>query len=198
MASDDAICKTPLYNRYAAFDPRGVCPTGWHIPTVAEVATLSAENGGDAVSGGFLKQDGEVNWLSPNLGTSNNTLNFIGSGYGGDNGVFASAKYMYKAWINDASATGFGTVHNQVILFSNSQTGQKQGHRIRCVKDNNIAPTAPVVDADGNTYDWVGGGSTFWLATDLKTTKFNNGNLDIIIISSPLCILFSDIIILLD
>ena len=42
-----------LYNFFAVTDPRGVCPTGWHVPSDAEWTTLSTylSNNGFAFSG---------------------------------------------------------------------------------------------------------------------------------------------------
>ena len=43
-----------LYNWFAVNDPKGLAPTGWHVPSDAEWSTLSIGLGGDAVSGGTL------------------------------------------------------------------------------------------------------------------------------------------------
>src|ERR1035437_2945754 len=41
-----------LYNWYAVNDPRGLAPTGWHVPSDAEWTTLSTCLGGAFVAGG--------------------------------------------------------------------------------------------------------------------------------------------------
>jgi uncharacterized protein (TIGR02145 family) len=44
-----------LYNWYAVTDGRGLCPTGWHVPTDAEWTTLSDFLGGEGVAGHAMK-----------------------------------------------------------------------------------------------------------------------------------------------
>lgn len=60
-----------LYNWYAVNDKRGLAPTGWKIPTDLEWSTLRNTLG--VTSGGRLKKTGTTNWLSPNLGATNDT-----------------------------------------------------------------------------------------------------------------------------
>jgi uncharacterized protein (TIGR02145 family) len=44
-----------LYNYYVVTDPRGLCPTGWHVPSVNEWSTLIEFLGGKNVAGSKLK-----------------------------------------------------------------------------------------------------------------------------------------------
>jgi len=44
-----------LYNGHAVSDPRGVCPSGWHIPSNPEWSTLAAHIGGQTVAATALK-----------------------------------------------------------------------------------------------------------------------------------------------
>jgi uncharacterized protein (TIGR02145 family) len=60
-----------LYPWSEVSDARGVCPTGWHIPTDAELTTLSISLGGENVAGGKLKETGTTNWTSPNKDATN-------------------------------------------------------------------------------------------------------------------------------
>jgi uncharacterized protein (TIGR02145 family) len=62
-----------LYNWYAVNDPRGLAPTGYHIPTDAEWTTLETTLGGSAVAGGELKEAGTSHWNSPNTGATNSS-----------------------------------------------------------------------------------------------------------------------------
>jgi uncharacterized protein (TIGR02145 family) len=60
-----------LYNWYATSDSRGICPTGWHVPTDAEWTTLTTYLGGESVAGGKMKSVGTTFWNSPNTGATN-------------------------------------------------------------------------------------------------------------------------------
>ena len=66
-----------LYNHYAVTDSRGLCPTGWHVPSDAEWTTLENQLGGSSVAGGALKstamQPTPGGWNSPNTGATNSS-----------------------------------------------------------------------------------------------------------------------------
>lgn len=57
-----------FYNFFAVDDARGLCPHGWHVPSVAEMDSLSTYLGGDLISGGKLKSVNE--WRAPNVGAT--------------------------------------------------------------------------------------------------------------------------------
>jgi len=44
-----------LYNGYAIFDERNICPEGWHVPTKEEIETLLNYLGGRTAAGHMLK-----------------------------------------------------------------------------------------------------------------------------------------------
>src|ERR1035437_8570614 len=73
-----------LYNWYVVNDPRGLAPTGWHVPSDAEWTTLSTCLGGYAVAGGAMKETGTTHWTSPNTGATNSS-GFTGLPGGGRN-----------------------------------------------------------------------------------------------------------------
>ena len=60
-----------LYNWHAVNDPRGLAPSGYHIPTDAEWTSLINCLGGEAVAGGKMKEAGTAHWTSPNTGATN-------------------------------------------------------------------------------------------------------------------------------
>ena len=52
---------------------KGICPTGWHLPTDVEWTTLTTFLGGEDVAGGKLKEAGTTHWNSPNTGAINSS-----------------------------------------------------------------------------------------------------------------------------
>lgn len=52
-------------------DNHGICPPGWHIPSVSEWNTLISYLGGYSVAGGKMKETGTSHWQSPNTGATN-------------------------------------------------------------------------------------------------------------------------------
>jgi uncharacterized protein (TIGR02145 family) len=97
-----------LYNWYAVNDPRGLAPAGWHLPSVAELTTLSTCLGGDAVSGGALKEAGTVHWVAPNTGATNSSgFKALPGGNRYDNGSFYDAGYAGCWWTITPSVTGY-------------------------------------------------------------------------------------------
>lgn len=134
-----------LYNWYAVNDPRGLAPRGWHIPSEDEFAVLSSCLGGDAISGGKLKEIGTIHWSFPNTG-ANNLSNFY-SVPGGIRLVpqsqpqptsFMGLTTYANYWTNRQSAVDLAYYRycswNTSSFVSSSQT-IKSGMSVRCIKD---------------------------------------------------------------
>jgi len=66
-----------LYNHYAVSDNRGLCPSGWRVPSIQDWFLLSNYLGGELVSGGKLKstitQPQSFGWLTPNTDATNSS-----------------------------------------------------------------------------------------------------------------------------
>jgi uncharacterized protein (TIGR02145 family) len=132
-----------LYNWYAANDPRGVGPAGWHTATITEWDNLISCLGGSALAGGPLKEAGTSHWLAPNFGATNSTgftslpagqleLNFV-TGTFNFNGLTTNAYY----W---GTAPDIQYIHN----YAGTQSSKSQfqfpiirawGISVRLVKD---------------------------------------------------------------
>lgn len=127
-----------LYNWYAAGDSRGVCPSGWHVPSIGEFNTLINELGGSA--GGMMKTQGIQYWTGGNLGGSN------ASGFSGlpagtrwedsyvEMGILAhfwSSTIDQVGLVNaDLMRLHFGQTNAETFTWDN-----RRGHSIRCVQD---------------------------------------------------------------
>ncbi|MDP3150566.1 MAG: FISUMP domain-containing protein [Ignavibacteria bacterium] len=65
---------------------QGIAPVGWHLPSKAEWQQLADYLGGTAIAGGKIKEVGDVHWLSPNTGSTN------------ESGFTALPAGMYAFW----------------------------------------------------------------------------------------------------
>ena len=128
-----------LYTWYAATDSRGLCPTGWHLPTNAEWTTLTNYLGGESVAGGKLKEAGTSHWISPNTSADNSSgFTALPGGYRDYAGAFGSVG-LYGYWW---SATEFSTAsawYCALFFHRSSATrdyrSKSYGFSVRCVRD---------------------------------------------------------------
>ena len=75
-----------LYNWFAVDDARGLCPSGWHVPTDAEWTILTDHLGGEPVAGGQMKMT--YGWLDGGNGTNSSGFSGLPGGYRYLNGAF--------------------------------------------------------------------------------------------------------------
>ncbi len=126
-----------LYNWYAVNDSRGLCPTGWHVPTTIEWATLENYLGGTSVAAGKLKTvDG---WNTPNLGATNES-GFTGlpGGYRFTDGTYWYNLQIAQWWTSTNANTTIAHAsrlyyQNEGVI--NSTYDKKIGSSVRCLKD---------------------------------------------------------------
>jgi uncharacterized protein (TIGR02145 family) len=120
---------------------QGICPDGWHLPSIAEWDRLADFLGGRAQAGGPLKDT--IFWKTPNVAASNITgFHGLPAGDRTDLGAFVNVRENGDFW----SATDDGSATNAWIrcLFYERAglsraffvTGKKPaGFSIRCLKD---------------------------------------------------------------
>ena len=128
-----------LYNWYAVNDPRGLAPTGWHVPSDAEWTTLETTLGGAAVAGGKMKTTGTTRWAAPNTAATNESgfagLPGGGRNYSGAFGSVGSNGYWWSSTEDDAS-----DAWTRNLTYSNGSIGRttnnkKSGFSVRCLRD---------------------------------------------------------------
>jgi uncharacterized protein (TIGR02145 family) len=139
--NDSATYEIPhgkLYNWYSANDNRGICPSGWHIPSKGEWQILSEFLGGIMIAGGKMKITGTSHWNYPNVGATNESgFSAYPSGarygtqfqYFGTNAFFWSSTQAYSngAWYLNIYSSGEGVeIHT---MYMNQETS------VRCLKD---------------------------------------------------------------
>jgi uncharacterized protein (TIGR02145 family) len=117
---------------------RGICPTGWHLPSDAEWGALETFLGGYWVAGGALKSTSGL-WTSPNTGATNSSgFSALSSGYRGTNRTFYDISYNSNFWSSfessstNAIARDLG-YNNSFIYRDNAN--KNIGFSIRCLKD---------------------------------------------------------------
>jgi uncharacterized protein (TIGR02145 family) len=132
-----------LYNHYAVTDSRGLCPTGWHVPSDAEWTTLENQLGGPSVAGGALKstatQPTSGGWISPNFGATNSSgFTALGGGVRDTNGGFIYVTDRGHWWSSSVSS-GANAWMRYLRCFQQSfhltQESRVYGFSVRCIKD---------------------------------------------------------------
>lgn len=132
-----------FYTYFAAIDARGICPTGWHVPSDTEWATMITTLGGAAVAGGKVKESGTVHWNSPNTGAEGPNGNESGftalpGGYRSIAGAFVSLQitaYFWSTTLNPPDfAWGQGLHYNDAILLRGGYY-KNDGVSVRCLKN---------------------------------------------------------------
>lgn len=132
-----------LYNGYAVMDSRGLCPSGWHVPSLVEFQTLTTNLGGNLVAGGKMKKPGLTYWASPNLNATN-TSGFSGLPGGtriGGTAAFADLTVLGFYWTATTNQSGY----NQYVYlnknFAEFGVGNtfaaplNYGYSVRCIRD---------------------------------------------------------------
>ncbi len=126
-----------LYTGYVVLDNRGVCPTGWHVPSDADWSTLITYLGGEKIAAGKLKEIGLSHWLSPNTAATNEFgFSAVPGGSRDYTGKFNSLG-NYATW-QTATSSSFNAYHiqwNSGELFIGGTT-RNYGFSVRCIRDN--------------------------------------------------------------
>jgi uncharacterized protein (TIGR02145 family) len=131
-----------VYNLYAVLDPRGICPSGWHIPSLNEWSQLSVFLGGDSVSGEKLKStDGWHPGYGGGGGSNDSEFNGRPGGYCNASGSFYDAGITGEWWSSTMANSGdYGHSVYLESTTSNFHTTNSLGYHIeglsvRCIKD---------------------------------------------------------------
>jgi len=133
-----------LYNWYAVHDPRGLAPTGWHIPTGPEWDSLNAFLSTNV--GGKLKDTGTIEggtglWYAPNRGATNKT------GFtalpGGFRYFFGEFRYVGRIgiWWNSSDPIAYDSyfLSYKSVNLLGYISRKSDGYSVRCIKDDVVA-----------------------------------------------------------
>ena len=122
-----------LYNWYALNDARGLCPSGWHVPSDEEWTSLTDQFGGLSNSGDELKT--ASGWYQGGDGSNASGFSALPGGIrNGGNGSFQHAGSKAFFW------TATETIDREFTYWQDSvsrQSGKslKKGMSVRCLKD---------------------------------------------------------------
>jgi uncharacterized protein (TIGR02145 family) len=127
-----------LYNWYTVKTNK-LCPTGWHVPSNADWATLTTYLGGKTVAGGKLKTTGLTFWNCPNKAATNEKgFSAVAGGYRYYGGNFVwRGEYGYWWCTNEYDAI---SAYQLLIMSGDSDTfsdnnDKDLGLSVRCLKD---------------------------------------------------------------
>lgn len=128
-----------LYTWYAVNDSRGICPTGWRVPTDDDWNTLIEFVGGSVVGGGKLKAPSTIYWSSPNSGASDEFGFYaLPGGFRNPDGVFYGLRQSGIWWsATESSASkawGRFMHHNEFQVFSDEYS-KYFGFSVRCIRN---------------------------------------------------------------
>jgi len=132
-----------LYNWYAVDGAsnggKNLCPSGWHVPTKDDWATLVTFLEGESYAGSKLKEAGITNWISPNTEATNETgFTALPGGFRYHYGAFNKIGSSGCWW----SSIGDGSTAFSLNLYSSSEIAfsytyfYRYGYSVRCLKDN--------------------------------------------------------------
>ena len=125
-----------LYNWYAVKDPRGLAPTGYHIPTDAEWTSLTTYLGGETGAGTTMKSTS--GWLNNGNGTNTSGFEGLPGGCRFSFGDFGNIGNRASWW----SSSEISTVNAWSRSLDNYNgdvnryySNPHVGYSVRCIKD---------------------------------------------------------------
>ena len=131
-----------LYNWHAVDDARGLCPSGWHVPTDGEWTELTDHLGGASVAGATMKST--YGWYGGANGTNSSGFSGLPGGYRADNAtMFNSSGSHGYFWSSSpvGSNSWYRHLSYNVDYYNNSPVyrennhGRRAGFSIRCIQD---------------------------------------------------------------
>lgn len=125
-----------LYTLGAITDPRGLCPTGWHVPIQIEWEQLFTTLGGSDVAAASLLDNSGI-WSGGDVMPTNSSgFTAVPGGYGDYfTGTWDYPEFMISSyyWIADGLGSAYQIDNMGPIV--PSQALQYRGYSVRCVKN---------------------------------------------------------------
>ncbi len=136
--SSNGVTYGKLYNWYALNDPRGLAPSGYHIPTDTEWTTLTTCLGGISLAGDAMKEVGTGHWISNPTATNSSGFTALPGGERDPSGSFntpAAGMTYYGIWWSISGTARILYYNTTNISSTNSNISKIPGYSVRCIKD---------------------------------------------------------------
>ena len=133
---DNFPTNSGLYNFFAVDDARGLCPSGWHVPTDEEWTMLTDHLGGESVAGSQMKTT--YGWLGVDgNGTNSSGFSCLPGGSRGYSGAFETAGYDGIWWSSspDGSSAWGRYLNSYYENVYRTNFSPRYGFSVRCVRD---------------------------------------------------------------
>ena len=125
-----------LYNWYAVDDARGLCPSGWHVPTTEEWTVMTDHLGGETIAGDQMKTD--FGWFAGGNGTNSSGFSGLPGGYRLHDGFFDFAGdkgYWWSSTPTTTTSAWYRALYSNYDSVIRLDYDRKDGFSIRCLKD---------------------------------------------------------------
>ena len=126
-----------LYNWYAVNDPRGLAPTGFHIPTDKEWTTLTNYLGGQQIAGAKMKSN--TGWEYHGNGTNSSAFAGLPGGYRDNDGNFYVIGYAGFWWSSSKRYSNNFACNRSLHFYDPYVTScdhnKRDGFSVRCLRD---------------------------------------------------------------
>ena len=127
-----------LYNWYAVDDARGLCPSGWHVPTDGEWTVMTDHLGGESIAGGQMKTD--YGWNGGGNGTNSSGFSGLPGGFRDYTGYYffnagssgrwwSSSPDGSAAWVRLLSDSSENVYRSSYLIYP------RYGYSVRCIQD---------------------------------------------------------------
>ena len=143
-----------LYNGYSVVDPRGICPAGWHVPTLEERNQLINFLGGEYIAGGKMKKITNL-WHYPNtqnLGATNESgfsalpggkIDCAGCPGTGSSPQYKNINIEANFWTSSINENGLNSMWMYRLHINSTQSdqyteNQRNGFSVRCINNNYV------------------------------------------------------------
>lgn len=134
----NVINASKLYTWYTVVDNRGVCPTGWHLPSDSEWEKLISYLGGELVAGEKLREAGGEHWSLDNTGTNESGFTALPDAIRRSDGYFWPSTPSVRYLSSTESGSEYAWIRQLEERPKNvfrSSYEKKGGYSCRCIKD---------------------------------------------------------------